>query len=96
MSGEPPIPDNRAVIGRIVDAATAVLLVGPDETELLLPADELPAAAREGVWVILDLDSDPVAVLAVDTDLTEQRARRIAEQMERIRRQQSGGRFPRR
>ena len=95
MSDDPPIPHNRAVIDRIVDGTTAVLLVGPDETELLLPADELPGTAGEGVWVILDLDSDPVAVLAVDTDLTEQRERRIAEQMERIRQQQSGGRFPR-
>ena len=95
MSGDMPIPDNRAVIDRIVDGATAVLLVGPDETELLLPADELPGTAGEGVWVVLDLDSDPVAVLAVDTELTEQRAKRIANQMERIRRHQAGGRFPR-
>ena len=95
MSGDPPIPHNRAVIDQIVDGTTAVLLVGPDESELLLPADELPETAREGVWVIIDLDSDPVAVLAVDTELTEQRAKRIADQMERIRQHQAGGRFSR-
>ena len=95
MSDEPPIPHNRAVIDRIVDGTTAVLLVGPDETELLLPADELPETATEGVWVTLDPDSDPPAVLAVDTELTEQRTKKIDDQMQRIRRRQAGGRFPR-
>ena len=96
MSDDPPIPHNRAVIDRIVDGTTAVLLVGPDETELLLPADELPETATEGVWVTLDLDSDPTAVLTVDTELTEHRTTQVDDQMQRIRQRQAGGRFSRR
>lgn len=96
MSETHGIPDDRAVIDRIVDGATAVLLRGADEHEVLVPVDALPADARERDWVILTSGADPVEVLGVDTELTEQRTQQVQAQLDRIREQQSGGRFPRR
>ena len=41
------------VIDQIVDEAWAVVLVGPSEEELLVPAASLPPGARAGTWLIL-------------------------------------------
>lgn len=95
MSADHTIPDDRAVIDRVVDGAMAVLLIGPDEVELQLPADQLPDGAGEAVWVKLDLGTDPPTILAVDRELTERRAAAIESQLARIRARQSGGRFNR-
>lgn len=90
------VAEDRAVIDRIVDGITAVLLVGTDERELAVPIEALPTGARERDWVVIDPAADPVQVLAVDPELTEQRSRQVLTQLERIREQQTGGRFPRR
>lgn len=96
MSDVSGVPEDRAVIDRIVDGVTAVLLVGADEREVAVPIEVLPTGARERDWVVIDPAADPVQVLAVDSELTEQRSRQVITQLERIREQQSGGRFPRR
>jgi hypothetical protein len=88
-----PIPDDRAVVDRIVDGVTAVLLVGPNETELLLPSEQLPEDAREGTWLALDLAARPPAVIAVDHSLTEVRAADLNSRLQQIRRDRSAGRF---
>lgn len=93
MPADETIADDRAVIDRIVDGATAVLLVGPNEDELHLPADQLPQGADEGVWVKLDIGSVPATIVAVDQELTQNRAAAIESQLARIRARQTGGRF---
>lgn len=80
---------------RIVDAAIAVLLVGPQETELHLPADTLPAGATDGTWVRLDLGTDPPTVLGVDHELSRAREADLAGRLEQLRRERFGGRFDR-
>lgn len=96
MSANEAIPEDRAVIDRVVDGATAVLLVGPEETETTVPVAALPEGATEGVWVAVRVDADRVTVLEVDEELTRHRSEVIDQQMERIRQRHSGGRFPRR
>jgi hypothetical protein len=83
------------VIDRIVDGTTAVLLVGPSEDELLVPADVLPEGAREGSWLLVDLDTDPPTVFGVDDQLTEARSSELDSRMDQLRRRRSGGRFSR-
>jgi beta-lactamase superfamily II metal-dependent hydrolase len=80
---QPDIPPDRAVVDRIVDGTTAVLLVGPTEDELLVPADSLPEEAAEGSWVVVDLDADPPTVSGIDHELTEARSRDLEARMER-------------
>lgn len=61
------LPADRALVDHI-DDGTAVLLVGPGRVELHVPADTLPAGAGVGTWVILDVQSQPPIVIAVDEE----------------------------
>jgi len=79
------IPHDAAVIDRIEDGQRAVLLVGPDEVELLLDVALLPAGAVEGDWLRLSF--------TVDAERSELRRVALAERLERIRRTRGGSRF---
>jgi len=87
--------EDRAVIDRIVDGHTAVLLVGGDEIELLLPVDALPEDATDGTWVVLDTSTDPPTVTGIDQQLTQRRFDELSARLETIRRKRRGGRFGR-
>lgn len=88
------IEPDRAVIDRVV-GDTAVLLVGPDGDELLLPAEALPPDVADGTWVVLDLATDPPTVLDVDQALTDARATELSQRLGALRKQRRGGRFDR-
>lgn len=75
----------KAVIDRIVDGKHAVLLVGEDETERVLPVENLPDGAREGIWVILHEDGS-IVVDEAQTDLVKSR---IQEKMALLRSKQN-------
>jgi hypothetical protein len=87
------IPADRAVLDRVVDDRTAVLLVGPGGDELRLPREQLPEGVDDGTWLVLDLHSRPPTVLRIDPDLTEIRTDAIGRRMRRLRRERRGGRF---
>lgn len=74
-----------AVIDRIVDGTHAVLLVGPDEVERVVPRRELPADAREGTWLKVRFHGDCLIDAVVDKEATEAAARRIHAKMELLR-----------
>jgi hypothetical protein len=90
-----PIPHDRAVVDRIVDGTTAVLLVGPDEAEAHVPASSLPDGARDGTWLVVEPDEGTVRVLEIDRELTERRAADLDARLARLREQRRGGRFER-
>lgn len=48
----------RAIVDRIVDGKHAVLLVGEEEIERILPADQLPPAVTEGSWLRIWFEKD--------------------------------------
>ena len=73
MAGDRTIDPDRAIVAGVEDA-TAVLRVGPGGTELHLPAEDLPAGASAGTWVILDLQLQPPLVIGVDERMTRERA----------------------
>jgi len=87
------VPADRAVIDRIVDGAIAVLLVGPDEVELHVPARDLPEGAGEGSWVVLDREVTRPRLVTIDHELTADRTEDLESRLQRIRRDRSGGRF---
>ena len=92
-SEAPPIAADRAVIDRVVDGVTAVLLVGAEERPLDLPVSTLPEGATDGTWLHLDLTTDPPTVLGIDRQLTEQRSEDLEGRLRDLRRSRSGGRF---
>jgi hypothetical protein len=79
------IPADAAVVDRIEDGRHAVLLVGPEEVELILDVALLPEGTAEGDWLRL--------VLTPDVELTASRRTALTERLERIRRTRRGGRF---
>ncbi len=79
------IPDDAAVVDRVEDGRHAVLLVGPDEVELVVAADRLPDGTREGDWVRMTLTRDD--------ELTAARRADVEERMDRIRRARRSDRF---
>ena len=90
-----PIPHDRAVVDRIVDGTTAVLLVGAEEAEAHVPASSLPADAREGTWLVVESDGCTMRAVEIDRELTEQRDADLRERLDRLREQRRGGRFER-
>lgn len=69
-SAEPPpgVSPDRAWIEEL-DETAAVLRVGPGGTRVRLPAEDLPAEATEGAWVVLDLQLEPPLVLGLDESM---------------------------
>jgi hypothetical protein len=89
------VPGDRAVVDRVVDGRTAVLLVGPDEDEAHVDVATLPPGVSDGTWLVVDPATSPIAVLGVDHELTRRRADELTARLERIRRERRGGRFGR-
>lgn len=89
------VPADRAVLDRVVEGATAVLLVGPDEWEAHVEAAVLPSSAEDGTWLIVDPETSPVGILGVDEEMTARRTRDVAARMQRLREHRRGGRFER-
>jgi hypothetical protein len=61
MSDEKKSKRTRAVIDRIEDGGTAVLLVGEDEQKVELPASLLPAGAESGSHLVVNVSLDEAA-----------------------------------
>jgi hypothetical protein len=89
------VPEDRAVVDRVVDGRTAVLLVGPEETEAHVDVGLLPEDVTDGTWVVVDPTASPIEVLGVDRELTRRRADDISARLERVRQRRRGGRFGR-
>lgn len=82
--------EERAVVDRIVDGTHAVLLVGDEETEQVVPAERLPATAREGTWLhVTRDDTGRIVEMEVDEAATEEAQERIASKIEQLRRRRS-------
>ncbi len=79
------LPEDAAVVDRIVDGTHAVLLVGEEEIELTVGVALLPEGTGEGDWLRLSL--------APDVALSEQRREALESRVERLRRTRGGGRF---
>lgn len=93
MSAE--IPDDRAVVDRIVDGRHAVLLRGADGDELTFPASALPDGVREGTWLIVSATQDGWRIIDVDAELTTRRRNDARRRVDELRGRRSGGRFDR-
>jgi hypothetical protein len=83
--GGDAVPDDAAVVDRIVDGRHAVLLVGEAEVEVHVDVALLPDGTGEGDWLRIGFSADP--------ERTAARRAAIDGRMDRIRRTRGGGRF---
>ena len=90
----PDIPHDRAIIDRIADDV-AVLQVGPETTTIDIPAEQLPANARDGdaVHITHDDQTGAYTIGPIDHQLTEQRRNSIGERLARLRKNRRRGSF---
>ncbi|MEX1028136.1 MAG: DUF3006 domain-containing protein [Candidatus Paceibacterota bacterium] len=77
--------EEKAVIDRIEDGEQAVLLVGEDERERIVPVSSLPDDAKAGNWLKVRFDGDELVEAVVDLEETERVKERISDKMARLR-----------
>ena len=75
----------KAVIDRF-EGDKAVVLVGEEQDRLVVPRAELPNDAKEGDWLIADVEDDRILSAELDHDETARAKERIAEKLARLRR----------
>lgn len=69
--------EDRAVLDRIEDGKWAVLLVGEEKAEKIIPIETLPEGAKEGSWLRVQLEDDEVKEILVDAEETEKVRKRV-------------------
>jgi hypothetical protein len=74
-----------AVIDRF-EGELAVLLIGPERRVLDLPRAMLPAGAREGSYVTIELAGDQLQQIALDEQATAAARQRVQDKLARLRR----------
>lgn len=67
----------RAVIDRVVDGTTAVLLLEEGNTQLLVPVESLPEGSREGLWLFVLLADGEYMAGELDLEKTREMQERI-------------------
>ncbi|BAB07681.1 DUF3006 domain-containing protein [Halalkalibacterium halodurans] len=77
--------EHRAVLDRIAEDQQAILLVGEQEKELVIPKEVLPPEAKEGDHLLIVIENDQVTSVSIDDEGTAQAKRRIKEKMARLR-----------
>jgi hypothetical protein len=75
----------KAVIDRF-EGDYAVLFVGEENRQVIVPRKEIPEGAAEGEWLKVELDGDHVLHVEVDEAETASAKQRIAEKLDRLRR----------
>lgn len=85
MADAQQLTNHIAVIDRF-EGNTAVLLVGEERRVLNVLRDALPAGAREGMWLKVELEDGMVKQAALDEDATDEARQRIQEKLDRLRR----------
>ena len=71
----------KGVIDRIVAGRHAVLLVGDDEKEMVIPIIMLPAGLKEGDWVKVEWQNGQIRRVERDPDETAERKKGIAAKL---------------
>ena len=76
----------KAVVDRF-EGDKAVVLLGEGEKQLVVARDRLPAGAKEGHWLKVDMEGDVLVAAELDKEETASAERRIAAKLAALRRQ---------
>lgn len=75
-----------AVVDRIEEGKDAVLLVGEEEVERVVPLRLLPPGVREGTWLKVAFAGDELVDAVIDYEATEAAKARITAKLAQLRR----------
>lgn len=77
--------DERAVVDRIEDGDLAVVLVGDDEVEYIVPRLELPDGTEAGSVLRVVIEEGRLVNARLDDEDTEQTRQRVDDKMRKLR-----------
>lgn len=77
--------DERAVVDRIEDGDLAVVLVGDDEVEHILPRNELPDGSEAGSVLRVSIEDGRIVNARLDAEDTDQTRQRVDDKMRKLR-----------
>jgi hypothetical protein len=77
--------DERAVVDRIEDGELAVVLVGDDEIEHVVPRNELPEGSEAGSVLRVSIDDGRIVNARLDADDAKQTKQRVDDKMRKLR-----------
>ena len=77
--------DERAVVDRFEDGDFAVLLVGEDEIEVIVPRGEIPDGTVEGSVLRVTIEDGRLTSASLDSADTAETRWRVADKMRRLR-----------
>ena len=75
----------RAVVDRIEDGDLAVVLVGDDEVEHVVPRNELPEGTEAGSVLRVSIEDGRIVNPRLDAEDTEQTRQRVDDKMRKLR-----------
>lgn len=76
---------DRGVIDRI-ENGVAVVLVGDNAEEFLVPVRDLPPGAAPGDWLAIIVENGRLRALSIDQELTARRRSLVQEQRDKLKR----------
>jgi hypothetical protein len=79
----------KAYLDRIVDNKHAIILVGDDEKEFIVPKEQLPESCTTGMWLQVKVDAGSITEIHIDHDETDQTAKRIQDKLAQLRKNSS-------
>jgi hypothetical protein len=77
--------DERAVVDRIEDGDLAVVLVGDDEVEHIVPRNELPEGSEAGSVLRVTIEDGRIVNPQLDVEDTEATEKRVGDKMRKLR-----------
>ncbi|SES29464.1 DUF3006 domain-containing protein [Salipaludibacillus aurantiacus] len=82
-------------LDRIEDGKFGVILVEDIGKEYMVPKNNLPDGAREGMWLTVTIEDEEVKSIEINRTKTIGLQQKIDSQMERIRKKKKGSKFKR-
>ena len=82
--------EEKAVVDRIEEGKHAVLLVGEDEQEFIVPVDRLPDGVKSGSWLRVGVEGSELTILGTDQGEEDAAKQRIGDKLARLRQRGSG------
>ena len=73
----------KAAIDRI-DEGIAVLLLGPDERQLIVPLNQLPSGVQAGDWLRVTIVNGQLKQVELDREETKLRRERIKAKLDKL------------
>jgi hypothetical protein len=85
----------RGMLDRIEDGFNAVILLEERGREIIVPVSRLPEGTQIHSWFTITMEEEEIVSIEVDENLSQEKAARAQNLMQRLRGRKSSSRFKR-